>query len=321
MILALMVVYIVILHLVFNVFKWVTPTTRNRIYVTVAGLFGIYCILLVINIFQPMSTDLRVFRIVTPVSSVVSGQVAEVPVDANKPLEKGDVLFQIDPVPYQAAADQLEAQLQLARLRLEDSRKLLAQKAISSYEVDAFDAQVRQLEAALRAARFNLEHTTVRAPSNGRVSDIALQPGQVVGSGMPVMSFVNTESYFVAATFRQEVIKRIKPGDAAEVAFDTLPGRTITARVSHVDRDIPQGQVVPSGRVFDTSRVPHGFVFVHFNLEDDEGLDFSAGEAGAATIYTDSGQSWIAVRKVFFRWYTWMNFIITEMDIRGKRMM
>lgn len=320
MILAMMVVYIVILHLIFNVFKWVTPNTRNRIYVTVIGLFGIYCILLAINIFQPMSTDLRVFRYVVPSSPVVSGQVTEVPIDANKPLKQGDVLFRIDPVPYQAAVDRLQAQLQLTRLRLADSRKLFAQKAISSYEVDAFDAQVKQLEASLRAARFNLEHTDVRAPSNGHVSDIALQPGQVIGPGAPAMAFVDGDRYVAAATFRQEVIKRIKPGNEAEVAFDSLPGRTLAARVSQVDRDIPQGQVLPSGRVVDTNRVPHGFVFVHLLLDDDKGLNLAAGEAGAATVFTDQGRSWIAVRKVFFRWYTWMNFIITEMDIRGKRM-
>ena len=100
------------------------------------------------------------------------------------------------------------------------------------------------------------------------------------------MAFVDGDRYVVAATFRQEVIKRIKPGNDAEVAFDSLPGRTLAARVSHVDRDIPQGQVLPSGRVAETNRVPHGFVFVHLLLDDDKGLDLSAGEAGAATIFT-----------------------------------
>ena len=77
--------------------------------------------------------------------------------------------------------------------------------------------------------------------------------------------------------------------------------------------------MLASGRFIDTTRVPHGFVFVDLKLEDDAGLTLSAGEAGAATVYTDRGQSWIPVRKVFFRWYTWLNFIITEMDSRGPR--
>lgn len=319
MILAMMVLYIVILHLVFNVFKWATPTLRNRIYVTVAGLFGIYCMLLVINIYQPMSTDLRVFRAVVPVSATVAGQVTDVPVEANTTLDRGDVLFQVDPIPYQAAVDQLEAQLKLARLRLEQSTRLVERSAGSRYEMEAFEAQVKQLEGGLSAARFNLEHTTVRAPTNGHVSDVALRAGQVVGPGVPVMTFVSSETYVLAATFRQEVIKRIKPGDEAELALDSLPGRTLAATVSLVDRDIPQGQVLASGRVIATTRVPHGFVFVNFELEDDEGLELAAGEAGAAAVYTDRGRAFVAVRKVFFRWYTWLNFIITDGDIRGKR--
>ena len=117
----------------------------------------------------------------------------------------------------------------------------------------------------------------------------------------------------------QEVINRIKPGDEAEIALDTYPGRTLAATVQLVDRDIPQGQVVASGRLIETARVPHGFVFVDLKLENDEGLTLAAGEAGAATVYTDRGQAWIPVRKVFFRWYTWLNYIITEMDIRGIR--
>ena len=318
MILAMMVVYVFALHLIFNVFKWVNPTTRNKIYVTVVGLFLIYCILLVINVFQPMSTDLRVFRYAVPVSPLVAGQVDEVPIEANVPLEEGAVLFELDPTPYEAQVELLEAQLELARLRLKQSRALAKQKAGSVYEVEAFRAQVKQLEASLRAARFNLEHTSVRAPTSGHVSDIALRPGQVLGPGVPVMTFVS-DSYVVGATFRQEVINRIKPGDEAEIALDTYPGKTLAAKVTLVDRDIPQGQVVASGRVVDTSRAPHGFVFVNLELEDDEGLTLAAGEAGAATVYTDGGTAWIPERKVLFRWYTWMNYIITEMDIRGLR--
>ena len=318
MILAMMVVYVFILHLVFNVFKWVQPSTRNKIYVTVVGLFFIYCILLVINVFQPMSTDLRVFRYVVPVSPLVSGQIAEVPIESNVPLEKGDVLFQIDPVPYEAQVEQLEARLELARLRLRQSRALARQKAGSAYEVQAFQAEVRQLEANLRAARFNLEHTSVRAPANGHVSDIALRPGQIVGPGVAVMSFVS-DDYEIGATFRQEVINRIKPGDEAEVAIDTYPGRTLAAKVKVVDRDIPQGQVVASGRVIDTTRAAHGLVFVQLELLEHEGLTLAAGEAGAAAVYTDKGQAMAPVRRVFFRWYTWLNYLITEMDVRGKR--
>jgi len=111
----------------------------------------------------------------------------------------------------------------------------------------------------------------------------------------------------------------LEVGDAAELALDTFPGRTFESTVVMVDRDVPQGQVVPSDQVLDTTRAPHGFVFVLFELVDDEDLDLAAGEAGAATVYTDRGQAFVPVRKVFFRWYTWLNLLITDSDIRGLR--
>ena len=52
---------------------------------------------------------------------------------------------------------------------------------------------------------------------------------------------------------------------------------------------------------------------------DDAGLDIGAGEAGAATVYTDGGRAFVPVRKAFFRWYTWLNYIMTDGDIRGLR--
>lgn len=320
MILAMMVVYVFALHLVFNVFKWVQPSTRNKIYVTVIGLFGIYCVLLVINVFQPMSTDLRVFRYATPISAPVSGPVSEVPVTAHTPLKKGDVLFQIDPEPYQAQIDRISANLKLSRLNLGRAKQLREKNLGTQLEVDLKTAEVDRLTAELVIAQYNLSETTVRAPADGHVSDIALQPGQVLGPGSPpVLTFINDEKYEIAATYRQEVINRIKPGDEVEIALDTYPGRTLSATVETIYRDIPQGQVVPSGQLVETARAPHGFIFVAFELADDEGLTLAAGEAGAAAVYTDGGEMWAPVRRVFFRWYTWMNYIITDMDIRGLR--
>ena len=111
MILAMMVGYIVILHLIFNVLKIVQPSTRNKIYVTVLGCFLIYCILLFINYYQPMSTDLRVVRFVIPLRTRLQGVVVEVPVQPNVPLKKGDVIFRIDPRPFEVQVARLKAAL------------------------------------------------------------------------------------------------------------------------------------------------------------------------------------------------------------------
>jgi multidrug resistance efflux pump len=117
MILAMMIGYIVILHLIFNVFKLVQPSTRNKIYVTVLGCFLIYCVVLFINYYQPMSTDLRVVRYVIPLRTRLQGVVVEVPVQPNVPLKKGDVIFRIDPRPFEVQVARLKAALAEAEQR------------------------------------------------------------------------------------------------------------------------------------------------------------------------------------------------------------
>ena len=66
--------------------------------------------LLLLNIFAPTTTDVRVVNYIVPVVSQVRGRVIEVPVENNRPVKKGDVLFRIDPTPYQNEVHSLEAQ-------------------------------------------------------------------------------------------------------------------------------------------------------------------------------------------------------------------
>ena len=103
------------------------------------------------------------------------------------------------------------------------------------------------------------------------------------------------------------------------LAFDEFPDRTFSAKVKNINMGIPQGQVIARGELLDTTPVPHGRFLVQFTLDDDEDLDLPAGAAGAATVYTKGGRIFVPVRKVFFRWYTWLNYIMTEMDVRGQR--
>lgn len=129
----------------------------------------------------------------------VSGYVDRVAFKEGSEVRKGDVLFVIDPRPYQAEVDRAEAQLAQAKTRLalaqsevERAKKLLTAQAISREEFDARtsasaegDAAVKAAEAALETARLNLEWTTVRAPIAGRVSRAMVTPGNLVQAGTP----------------------------------------------------------------------------------------------------------------------------------------
>lgn len=127
----------------------------------------------------------------------VSGLVSAVRFSEGAMVRKGDVLFQIDPRPFQAEVDRLKAEVdrtratvQRANSELARAERLRSENAISNEEHDrrsAFaqesSAQVAAVEAALRAAELNLEFTRVTSPINGRVSRAIVTEGNLVSSG------------------------------------------------------------------------------------------------------------------------------------------
>jgi multidrug efflux system membrane fusion protein len=127
----------------------------------------------------------------------VSGYVSTVRFVEGALVEKGALLFQIDPRPFQAEVDRLRAELERARATVQRARserqraeRLSAENAMSAEErerrasfADEAAAQAAAVEAALRAAELNLEFTRVTAPIAGRIGRAIVTPGNLVSSG------------------------------------------------------------------------------------------------------------------------------------------
>jgi hypothetical protein len=90
-------VYGVILWLVFKKFKLLPVNTWTMVGAFLVGAFGLGFILIMMNMYQPLTKDARFVAPTTPIISEVRGRVIEVPVEANTPLKAGDVLFKIIP--------------------------------------------------------------------------------------------------------------------------------------------------------------------------------------------------------------------------------
>src|SRR6186713_2880875 len=90
-------IYCFIVWLVFIKFKWLPWTTPWKVGVFIFPVVALATVLLLLNIFAPTTSDVRVVKYVVPIVSGVRGRVLEVPVENNRPVKKGDVLFKIDP--------------------------------------------------------------------------------------------------------------------------------------------------------------------------------------------------------------------------------
>ncbi len=140
----------------------------------------------------------------------VSGYVDSVHFKEGAVVRKGDLLFRIDPRPYQAEVDRLSANLSqakaeqaLAQANAERAGRLLEQHAIAKEEADrqvtasqSAKAQVASTGAALDAARLNLGFTEVRAPIDGRVSNALVTPGNLVTSNDVLTSVVSVDPIY-----------------------------------------------------------------------------------------------------------------------------
>src|SRR6478735_5028392 len=107
----LLAIYATIVWFVFIKMKWLPWNITSQVIVVIIPVVALTVMILALNIVAPSSADVRGIKYVINVVPQVRGRVIEVPVDPNRPVKKGDVLFRIDPTPYQLTVRSLEAQL------------------------------------------------------------------------------------------------------------------------------------------------------------------------------------------------------------------
>ncbi|HEY4257535.1 MAG TPA: biotin/lipoyl-binding protein [Candidatus Udaeobacter sp.] len=119
--LILLIIYSVIVWLIFFKFKLLPWNITSQVIVVTIPIFALTVLILFMNIVCPSSSDVRAQNYVIPIVPRVTGQVTEVPIEPNRPIKKGDVLFKIDPVPFEAAEKAAEATLRGAQDQLNNA--------------------------------------------------------------------------------------------------------------------------------------------------------------------------------------------------------
>jgi multidrug resistance efflux pump len=281
----------------------------------------LWMLLLFVVLFIPMqwgapSGTVKMYSAVVEVIPNVSGEVEEITARPLEPMQEGDLLFRIERTPFEARVEQLEADLEFAEINLARAAELVARQAGPEFERDKYRTQVKSLQAQLKNARWELDQTEVRAPGDGYVVGLSLQPGQRVGN-LPVrswMAYVDQSRSRLAAGIPQSRLRHVKPGQPAEVVFNLYPGRTFTAQVVDVVDVTSGAQLQPSGILpnaptAEEPPLPYGVIL---ELEEvPTGLGHVPGGAlGTAAIYTDSVKATHVIRRIMMRMQAWMNYVL-----------
>ena len=278
---------------------------------------AIVFMLLMVGLFIPMNWGAPQGPVLVVRNSVaiipdVAGEVIDVPVKANQPLKAGDVLFRIDPAPFQAQVDAIEAQLKLQETRLTEMSQLQTRGTGRAFDVEERQASVDQLKAQLAGAKWNLEKTTVRAPANGYVTNLALRKGARVASLplSPVMAFIDSSETIIGAEINQIDARYIAPGQAIEATFKYAPGQVFTGKVESVLQAIASGQTQVSGAAVAPRSIQSAPFVVRIRLDDQAfATSLPAGATGDAAVFTSHVAAAHVIRRVLLRQIAIANYV------------
>jgi multidrug resistance efflux pump len=385
-------IYAFFVWLIFFKFKLLPWNIISQVIVVTIPIIALTALILFLNVVAPSTHDVRVVNYHVQVIPQVTGRVIEVPVEANRPVKKGEVLFRIDPVPFEDAVRQLEAKvselkaklidaqskekemieqqkitrsriisveagLALANRRVKQYNELVAKGAGRLFDVEQAetnkitlesdldaalgrDATLRQqlsartedgelaeiaaargalagAEAQLSNARWQLSQTTMIAPADGTVINLQLRPGQFVNNMpfRPALVLVENEQ-MVLALYHQNELRKVAPGNEAEIALEPYPGRIIKCKVDSIVWAQGQGQLPWSGNIPETGYAPNPEGRFAVRLEThgrDKALFLASGARGMGAIYSDSGKMIHILRKVILRVGTKIDWLILKL--------
>lgn len=310
MIAAIFNVYLVLLFAIvklgivrFNLFWKISP-----LIVLLLLMFGLF---VPMNWGAPQGPALVVRNSVAIVPDV-AGEVIDVPVKANTPLKTGDILFRIDPVPYEAQVKAIEAQLKLADLRLSQMTQLVERDSGRAFDVQQRQSEADQLKAQLEGAKWNLDKTTIRAPADGYVTNLALRKGARVANLplSPVMAFIDTSDTIIGVEVAQIDARYLRPGQPVEVTFKFMPGMIYSGKVETVLQAAAPGQLQISGLAVMPKEIQSVPFVARVKLDDAEfARRLPAGSAGDAAIFTDHVKVAHIIRKVLLRQIAITNYV------------
>lgn len=255
--LLLLLIYSGLAWLVFFKFKWLPWNITSQVITITIPVIAIAMLILFLNIFAPSSSDVRVINYVVQIVPRVAGRIVEVPVQPDRPVKKGEVLFRIDPILYQADVDALEAQrnalvaqlgstqayareldeqlrnargkrvataarLELARKRLDQTRELASAGAGSKFDYEQAETDVGNLEGELAAAQ--AAEAQVVQKLSARSADNELQDVAQIRA-----SIAQVDAQLDAARWKLNETTVVAPSNGTVVNLQLREGSAVTA--------------------------------------------------------------------------------------------
>ena len=245
-------IYAFFAWLVFFKFKWLPWNIVSQVITITIPIVGLTILILLLNIVAPSSHDIRVVNYIVPINPPVRGLVTEVPIEPNRPIKKGDVLFKIDPTPFEIAVrnseaqiaqlkvqmvtaqassrnlqeslkgatgqkDALDSRLKLSRLRLTQFKELADTGAGNKFDAEQAQADVQNLEgqlASVVASETQAREKLGAKTSEGEQDEVAIVKAQIT----------RAEAQLADAKWELSQTTSYAPANGTVIALTLRPG-------------------------------------------------------------------------------------------------
>lgn len=163
------------------------------------------------------------------------GIVAEIHAKEGQAVTEGDVLAQLDLQEISARVKQAESAYNKTKRDYDRVRSLYADSIATLEQMQNVETALHVAEANQQIARFNLEHSTIKAPMDGRILKRFIEEGEIVGPGMPVFYFGSgRQEWIVKVGVSERQLVNLNPGDTVEAVFDAYPATVFQGIVTEL---------------------------------------------------------------------------------------
>ncbi|MEY2576008.1 MAG: rane fusion protein multidrug efflux system, partial [Verrucomicrobiota bacterium] len=165
------------------------------------------------------------------ISAELAGTVTEINFQSGALVKKGDVLLKMDVSPELAQLRSATADQELAKNDLDRARDLATRKVISTAEFDAAQSKYAQKKAAMENIQSTIDKKQIRAPFDGTAGIRAVNPGQMVKVGDPLVSLQTMGQVYFDFALPQQQLAEVKQDLAVKVTTDAVPGREFDGKL------------------------------------------------------------------------------------------
>jgi len=205
-------------------------------------------------------------------------------------------------------ADDARSSIEANKARLASARSELEKTKSNLGATGQDNARIRSALTALEAAQLDLYNTTVRAPSEGIITNLTVDIGHFAGAGAPIMTFISTKDIWVQADMRENSLGHIKQGNPVEMVLDSAPGKIFKGEVLSVGYGVSDnsGSTIGSLTTVQSSsgwlRQAQNFpVLIRFSDDSSKGFRRAGGQVntiiytGDRPILNTLGKAWIRI--------------------------